>query len=43
MMLMNNMYLQEELDLEYDEDVGVNLQSYTDMLASLNKRRKISR
>jgi len=42
MMLMNNMYLQEELGLEYD-DVGVNLQSYTDMLASLNKRRKISR
>ncbi|CAL4935537.1 unnamed protein product [Urochloa decumbens] len=33
----------EELGLEYDEDVGVNLQSYTDMLASLNKRRKISR
>jgi hypothetical protein len=35
--------VQEELGLEYDEDVGVNLQSYIDMLASLNKRRKISR
>uniref|UniRef100_A0A0A9EVW0 Leucine zipper with capping helix domain-containing protein n=1 Tax=Arundo donax TaxID=35708 RepID=A0A0A9EVW0_ARUDO len=33
----------EELGIEYDEDVGVNLQSYTDMLASLNKRRKITR
>lgn len=33
----------EELGIEYDEDVGVNLQSYIDMLASLNKRRKISR
>jgi 26S proteasome regulatory subunit (ATPase 3-interacting protein) len=43
MMLMNNMHLQEELGLEYDEDVDVNLQTYTDMLASLNKRRKISR
>jgi 26S proteasome regulatory subunit (ATPase 3-interacting protein) len=43
MMLMNNMHLQEELGLEYDEDVDVNLQSYTDMLTSLNKRRKISR
>ncbi|KAK3146317.1 hypothetical protein QOZ80_3BG0264550 [Eleusine coracana subsp. coracana] len=33
----------EELGLEYDEDVDVNMQSYTDMLASLNKKRKISR
>uniref|UniRef100_A0A0E0D5I3 non-specific serine/threonine protein kinase n=1 Tax=Oryza meridionalis TaxID=40149 RepID=A0A0E0D5I3_9ORYZ len=30
----------EELGLEYDEDVGVNLQSYSDMLTSLSKRRK---
>uniref|UniRef100_A0A0D3FN41 non-specific serine/threonine protein kinase n=1 Tax=Oryza barthii TaxID=65489 RepID=A0A0D3FN41_9ORYZ len=33
----------EELGLEYDEDVGVNLQSYSDMLTSLSKRRKVSR
>ncbi|NP_001401557.1 Homologous-pairing protein 2 homolog isoform 2 [Zea mays] len=33
----------EELGIEYDEDVDVNVQSYSDMLASLNKRRKISR
>ncbi|KAG8097928.1 hypothetical protein GUJ93_ZPchr0013g36378 [Zizania palustris] len=33
----------EELGLEYDEDVGVKLQSYSDMLASLSKRRKVSR
>jgi hypothetical protein len=35
--------VQEELGIEYDEGVGVNQQSYIDMLASLNKRRKISR
>uniref|UniRef100_A0A0E0P0B0 Homologous-pairing protein 2 homolog n=1 Tax=Oryza rufipogon TaxID=4529 RepID=A0A0E0P0B0_ORYRU len=33
----------EELGIEYDEDVGVNLQSYSDMLTSLSKRRKVSR
>uniref|UniRef100_A0A0D9VY24 Homologous-pairing protein 2 homolog n=1 Tax=Leersia perrieri TaxID=77586 RepID=A0A0D9VY24_9ORYZ len=33
----------EELGLEYDEDVDVNFQSYSDMLTSLSKRRKISR
>ncbi|ONM08461.1 Homologous-pairing protein 2-like protein [Zea mays] len=33
----------EELCLEYDEDVDVNLQPYSDMLASLNKRRKFCR
>ncbi|KAJ3672898.1 hypothetical protein LUZ60_006272 [Juncus effusus] len=31
----------EELGLEYDEDVGVNLQSYTDLLNS-NKKRRLS-
>ncbi|KAF3321023.1 homologous-pairing protein 2 [Carex littledalei] len=30
----------EELGLEYDEDVGVSLQSYTDLLS--NKKRKLS-
>jgi 26S proteasome regulatory subunit, ATPase 3, interacting protein len=38
-----NYVLQEELGIEYDEDVDVNVQSYSDMLASLNKRRKFSR
>ncbi|XP_051178735.1 homologous-pairing protein 2 homolog [Lolium perenne] len=33
----------EELGLEYDEDVDVTIQPYSEMLASLNKRRKVSR
>ncbi|KAM3276465.1 hypothetical protein ACQJBY_044705 [Aegilops geniculata] len=33
----------EELGLEYDEDVDVNFQPYSEMLASLNKRREVSR
>jgi 26S proteasome regulatory subunit (ATPase 3-interacting protein) len=35
--------VQEELGLEYDEDVDVTIQPYSEMLASLNKRRKVSR
>lgn len=31
-------FLQEELGLEYDEDVGVNLQSFSDMLPQNRKR-----
>ncbi|KAM0837083.1 hypothetical protein ACQ4PT_061894 [Festuca glaucescens] len=33
----------EELGLEYDEDVDVTIQPYSEMLASLSKRRKVSR
>lgn len=31
-------FLQEELGIEYDEDVGVNLQSFSDMLPQNRKR-----
>jgi hypothetical protein len=43
--LIDEFYLsvQEELGLEYDEDVDVTIQPYSEMLASLNKRRKVSR
>lgn len=32
------MLLQEEIGLEYDEDVGVSLQSYSDLLQRGKKR-----
>lgn len=35
-----SVFLQEELGIEYDEDVGVSLQSFGDLLQHGNKRSR---